>query len=154
MKRNTRKLTPRFCQGKTLVFFPSTQEEAKVIQEHLFTAGFGWLTNGQTPTHLQECVKMGICTNFNNIFYNPGKSTLEKGLLCDVSQFPNSTIPPGPKSVLTDLFNDISIASGALQNAAGVKRAEKRLREIQKKANDASVILQSLQKKNTKHPKK
>jgi hypothetical protein len=133
------KITPEFCEDKTLLFYPKSNEDAKFIMHTLYALGFA---KGVPPSAEQEAeedltytIEKGIVLKSDGYVYvNPMPATIAEATLCTSAQF---GIPTG-KDTLPEC-ND-SIIQQFNQNAermerltAAVQRLELQIEKFNKK---------------------
>jgi len=91
MNKNTETINKEFCEGKKLVFFPQSKEEAQFIQATFFEMGFEWAYGrGAKVNFVKGCVKSGLMLDTDGFLYtyDPQRTDLQQdALLCDSRQF-------------------------------------------------------------------
>jgi len=149
MKRNTEKITRNFCQGKTLIFYPVTEEEAEFIQRKLFAMGFSWesdaLING--IGHGGSCVKYGMKLEEGKLATYPQPKDKKAGFLCTSDQFDEKF--KTDQELLMEQFNKLSAGQKEISKKLDelIKRVDAVYEEIKPKRLDKQVIGRSYEKK-------
>ncbi|MBI3440514.1 MAG: hypothetical protein HY052_01710 [Proteobacteria bacterium] len=89
MQTNSEKITKEFCQGKILLFYPTTAAETVSIQKKIFAMGCTWGGHGASTDIdcLSECMSKGMVLNDGKLYYNPDDRSQNIGLLCTGDQF-------------------------------------------------------------------
>ena len=130
MKPNDQKITREFCKGKTLIFYPQTQEEAAFIQRRIFALGFKWPSGSTEVGKLADCVSHGILLNAGSVLYHsPASTNLDVGLLCTSAQFDENHLPP-EQVFIREQFNKL---------AARIEEIAKDVAEIKKELQPARL---------------
>ena len=106
MIENTQKITREFCQGKRLLFFPRTEDEAICIQRKFFALGYKWADGDGAVKRAELCVKKGMVLNDGQLYDSPGSESLQKGFLCTADQFDDAY--KTDRELLLDLFNRLA----------------------------------------------
>jgi hypothetical protein len=114
MKANKEKITREFCRGKTLLFFPTSTEEAAFIQRKLFDMGFKWCKEfGTRISFEKDCVSSGMTLDEKGSLWTDSlPKHKEKGLVCTSSQFDKSYI--SPEDLMLEQFNKLSARIDAI----------------------------------------
>ena len=109
MKNNTAVITKEFCKGKTLIFFPQTEEEAAFIQRKIFAMGYRWVEDpGTSVRHISESVNTGMVLDEKGfLWFNPSAKSLATGLLCTSDQFDEKYLSPD-RTFMLEQFNKLS----------------------------------------------
>lgn len=108
MNTNNEKITKEFCEGKTLIFQPKTEDEAAFIQRTFFAMGFKWIRDcGTKVGWLSECVLKGMALNQEGLCFSVSDDGKERGLLCAASQFDEIYMSPETTFLLAQ-FNKLA----------------------------------------------
>jgi hypothetical protein len=119
---NTEKITALFCQGKTLVFYPKTEEDSIFIQNQLFAMGYQWNDSSRCITAVRESIDCGIYLKNNVIRYNTANAS-EGGLLCNSSQFAKNYTSPD-RAFMLEMFNKMAAQITALSEEVASLRKD------------------------------
>ena len=129
MRINTEKITPESCKGKTLLFYPQTEEEAAFIQRRIFALGFKWSANRVEVQETAGCVQKGMVLEDTTLYFNPTSENREKGFLCTSAQFDENYLPP-EQVFIREQFNKL---------AARIEEIAKDVAEIKKELQPARL---------------
>ena len=135
MRINTEKITPEFCKGKTLLFYPQTEEEAAFIQRRIFALGFKWSANRVEVQETAGCVQKGMVLEDTTLYFNPTSENREKGFLCTSAQFDEVFVSFEQK--VLEQFNKLS---------ARIEEITQRVDAIYKELQPAKLDKQVLKK--------
>ena len=112
MKPNDQKITREFCKGRTLIFYPRTEEEAGFIQRRLFELGCVWCNDRAVVQNVKDCVSHGIFLDAGKIYYDGGNTAAGRNaLLCTSAQFDQGAAPeltPEEQKSLREEFNALA----------------------------------------------
>ena len=137
MKPNDQKITREFCKGRTLIFYPRTEEEAGFIQRRLFELGCGWCNDRAVVQNVKDCVSHGIFLDAGKIYYDGGNTAAGRNaLLCTSAQFDENYLPP-EQVFIWEQFNQL---------AARIEEINKKVDAIYKELQPAKLDKQVLKK--------
>ncbi len=102
MIKNEEKITKEFCQGKGLIFFPKTVEDAQFIQDSFILMGFKW----GDPDTLSDCVSNGMVLKEGLLYSSPNTESRTTGFLCTSDQF--SVEYKSDRELIMQLFNQVA----------------------------------------------
>jgi hypothetical protein len=81
-------ITRDYCQDKTLLFYPESNEEAKFIQESLLKIGFSTRFDSKKLINPEQCIQYGIMlTSYGVVSITITDKERKSGLVCNSSQF-------------------------------------------------------------------
>ena len=107
MKTNNEKITKEFCDGKILIFYPKTGDEAEFIQHKLFEMGFAWKSGLTEIGNIASCVLNGMELDGGKIYTSPPRGDVDKGFLCTPAQFNGNYLSPEQTFIL-EQFNKLA----------------------------------------------
>ena len=109
MDINTAVITKEFCKGKTLIFFPQTEEEAASIQRKIFAMGYNWGNNcGASIRDTSGSVSGGMVLDEQGLLWTiPRERHFATGLLCASDQLDEKYLSPD-RAFMLELFNKLS----------------------------------------------
>lgn len=126
----------KFCEGKTLLFYPTSNADAKFIMHTLYALG---LAKGIPPSAEQEAeedltytIEKGIVLKSDGyVFVNPTPATIESATFCTSAQFGIHTETECSDSMVQQ-FNQNAERMERL--TAAVQRLELQVEKLNKKA--------------------